>query len=156
MENGESRRKVLSYLSKDLYKYKPLVVGHFMEFDYHILSADYCRAEVNNPLKKLPIFCTMLATKQFVRNPEVKFLRLGELYKTLFNSSLENQHNAMVDSQATAECFFELVKRGVITDEYIENQRVPVDLPIANRNVFGWILTILIILLFVFLISASI
>jgi DNA polymerase-3 subunit epsilon len=51
-------------------------------------------------------------------------LRLGELYSTLFNKPLHKQHNAMVDAQATAECFFAMLAEGTINDGSIEKQRL--------------------------------
>src|SRR5438128_7128721 len=109
----------MQMLADDFLKYKPLVIGHFMEFDMHMIGADFYRTGIENPIKKEATFCTMLATTAFVKNPALKFFRLGELYETLFNKPLENQHDALVDAKATAECFFELFKRGEIDDKTI-------------------------------------
>lgn len=43
-----------------------------------------------------------------------KWPKLSELYSKLFNSSFEESHNAEVDINATAKCFWELKKLGVI------------------------------------------
>ena len=110
-QQGESRKNVLTLLANDLEHYQPLVVGHFMKFDALVLGADYYRMGWKNPLDLLPTFCTMEATTAYLRNPRVKYLRLGELYSILFTTTLEQQHNALVDARATADCFFELVKR---------------------------------------------
>jgi DNA polymerase-3 subunit epsilon len=122
-ENGQSRREVMNLLAADIEKFQPLVIGHFMEFDYHIIGVDSYRAELENPVKNETTFCTMLATTHLVRHPNVKFFSLGELYKVLFNTALHCQHNAVVDAQATADCFFELVKRGEVNDEVIASQQ---------------------------------
>ncbi|MGV3509713.1 MAG: exonuclease domain-containing protein [Sphingobacteriaceae bacterium] len=150
--HGESRNAIMKLLADDMVQYNPLVVGHFMEFDFHIVSADFYRTSLPNPIESLPTFCTMLSTSFYVRDPSVNFLRLGELYTTLFNTKLENQHNALVDAQATAECYFELCKRGDITDEKIELQQ----LQIKNKKeikTFPWIFSLVIIVLFGFLID---
>ncbi len=110
-QQGESRKKVLALLANDLEQYQPLVVGHFMKFDALVLGADFYRIGWDNPLELLPTFCTMEASTSYVRNPRVKYLRLGDLYSILFNTTLEQQHNALIDARATADCFFELVKR---------------------------------------------
>jgi DNA polymerase-3 subunit epsilon len=110
-QQGKSRKKVLTLLANDLEQFQPLVVGHFMKFDALVLGADYFRMGWENPLDLLPNFCTMEASTTYVRNPRVKYLRLGDLYSILFATSLEQQHNALVDARATADCFFELVKR---------------------------------------------
>ncbi|MBC7913064.1 MAG: 3'-5' exonuclease [Pyrinomonadaceae bacterium] len=148
--HGKNRKEVMQALADDLFYYQPLVTGHFMEFDYHVTSADFYRAGISNPLQLLPTFCTMLASSYYVRDPSVKYLRLGELYTTLFNEKLENQHNAQVDARATADCFFELLKRGEITDEIIEGQR---KLKTTPLKAFKWIIIILISILLVLLIS---
>ena len=121
--NGIERREVMQMLSDDVQKYQPLIVGHFMEFDYHMAGVDFYRTGIENPVKKEMTFCTMRATAHLVKNPASKFLRLGELYEMLFNAVLKNQHNALVDATATSECFFELIRRGVINDEIIINQQ---------------------------------
>ena len=112
--NGQSREDVLTRLQDDLQTYQPLLVGHFLELDFHVLNADYHRIGKENPMLNYPSLCTMLATKHLVRNPAKKYLRLEELYAILFNSSLANQHNALADALATAKCYFALAERGQI------------------------------------------
>lgn len=109
--NGQSREEVLSRLQNDLQTYQPVLVGHFLELDFYVLSADYRRLGKDNPMLNYPFVCTMLATKHLVQNPGKKYLRLEELYEILFNSSLANQHNALADAVATAKCYFALVER---------------------------------------------
>lgn len=121
--NGHNRKDVLRQLLIDLATYDPLIVGHFMLFDFHMLSADFFRAGIEYPLKREATFCTMLSSRHLIKNPSLKFLRLGQLYETLFNKTLENQHDAIVDARATASCFFELIKRGDINDDIISLQQ---------------------------------
>ena len=109
--NGKSREEVLMRLQNDLQTYQPLQVGHFLELDFHVLSAVYHRIGQENPMLNYPFLCTMLATRHLVQNPAKKYLRLEELYAILFNSSLANQHNAMADAVATAKCYFALMER---------------------------------------------
>jgi DNA polymerase-3 subunit epsilon len=122
-KNGEERKDVLQLLHRDLVHFQPLVIGHFIEFDQHILAADFLRTNIENLLKKENSFCTMLATTHLVKNPALKFFRLGQLYETLFNKTLEDQHNALNDAKASADCFFELLKRGEIDDGKIVFQQ---------------------------------
>ena len=149
--NGSARKDVLDLLVKDLQEFQPMVVGHFMELDFHVIGADFYRAGIENPMVDLPSFCTMLATTHLVSNPQVRFLKLGELYQLLFERTLLEQHNALVDAKATAKVFFELQKRKEITGE----PRPPIALPhkirIINRT--GWAVVALIVILFIILIS---
>lgn len=122
-ENGKSRKEVMKLLRDDVIRYEPLIIGHFMDFDLHMLGADFYRTGIENPVKKEMAFCTMLATTHSVKNPSRKYFKLGELYETLFGEVLNNQHNALADAKATADCFFELMKRGEIDDNKIESQQ---------------------------------
>ena len=114
-QNGIPQKEVLAKLSADLEHYRPMVVGHFTELDYHITGAAFFREGLPNPMEHLPAFCIMIASQHLQRNPNSKFLRLGDLYQLLFSKPLLGQHNAMADATATADCFFELVKRKDIT-----------------------------------------
>lgn len=113
---GVSRKTVLQMLQSDVAQYHPLLVGHFLELDYHIIGVDAYREKLPNPLQGLTTFCTMIATKHLVKNPRTTFLKLGVLYEQLFHQPLGNQHNALNDVLATADCFFELVKQKEITN----------------------------------------
>ncbi|WP_210466686.1 3'-5' exonuclease [Rufibacter roseolus] len=121
--HGQSSREVLLHLQEDLQRYTPMVIGHFMQFDFHVLSADFYRENLPSPFDNLPVFCTMIASSGLTHLPRKKYLRLGELYSHLFHQSLENQHNAVVDARAAAESYFELRKRRVITDSTISRQQ---------------------------------
>jgi DNA polymerase-3 subunit epsilon len=113
---GVSRKTVLQMLQNDVAQYKPLLVGHFLELDYHIIGVDAFREKIPNPLRGLITFCTMHATKHLVKNPRTTYLKLGCLYEQLFHQPFNNQHNAMNDAIATADCFFELVKQKEIVN----------------------------------------
>ncbi|RYY38103.1 MAG: 3'-5' exonuclease [Sphingobacteriaceae bacterium] len=120
--NGKPRAEVMQLLAEDLLQYQPMVIGHFMRLDYYLLGAGFYRSAIENPLDKLPVFCTMVATTQLKHRPLVRHLRLDELYYMLFSTQLQHQHNALNDVLATAECFFELRERGEIPDALIRRQ----------------------------------
>jgi len=120
--NGKPRAQVIQLLAADVQQYNPMLIGHFMRLDYYLLGAAFYRSGMENPLSKLPVFCTMVATTQLVHSSLTRHLRLEELYYMLFNTDLRHQHNALFDAQATAACFFELRNRGEITDKSIRQQ----------------------------------
>lgn len=120
--NGHSRAEVMRRLQGDLENYRPLVISHFMQLDYHMMSLGFQRAGLRNPLKKLPVFCTMLATSSFTMPAGQKYLRLGELHKRLFHELQQNEHNALSDALATARCFFAMRERRDIQEESIQEQ----------------------------------
>ena len=120
---GGSRQEVMRLLAADLAHYQPLVVAHFMQLDYHMLGADFYRTGMENPLEKLPLFCTMLATAPYVSNPRARYLRLNRLYYILFHREMDQQHEALADAQATADCFFEMLRLGDIDEQQITKQQ---------------------------------
>jgi DNA polymerase-3 subunit epsilon len=126
--NGRSRHAVMQRLHRDLLHYKPRVVAHFMQLDFHMLGVGFHRAGLKNPLLELPQFCTMRATGPLLRHSTQGFLRLGELHQRLFQEPLLREHDALVDARATARCYFQMQAQGVITDETIA-QQVPIGLP---------------------------
>jgi DNA polymerase-3 subunit epsilon len=152
-QKGEPRYKVLQLLAKDLEIYHPLLIGHFMELDFHVISADYFRSGVENPISNSQTFCTMVATKSLNYHPQSRYLRLGDLYELLFNRPLLHQHNALVDAEATAECFFELLKKGEIDEEYIEKQHTLKSFEHPFNRFIGWVVVILILLLMIILLT---
>ena len=115
--NGQRRKTVLQMLTDDLLQYQPMLVGHFLNLDRHVIGAEYYRAGMTDPSINLEGFCTMMGTTHLQPNPRQRYLRLGDLYESLFHRSLENQHDALSDATATAACFFQLRKTGQIRPE---------------------------------------
>jgi DNA polymerase-3 subunit epsilon len=122
--HGKDRKRVFQALADDLRFYNPIVIGHFMELDQKVLGADFHRLGKENVLEAYPLFCTMIATRHLVRNPNKNFLRLGDLYELLFHKQPPPQHNAVNDAEATAACFFALLASGDIQPGQLENQQL--------------------------------
>lgn len=115
---GNNRKDVLSILSADLLEYKPMIIGHFIEFDLRMLKVAFERIKMENLSENLPSYCTMSGIRHFDEIQKTyRHLRLGELYEKLFYKKLENQHDAFVDAEATASCFFKMIENGLITEE---------------------------------------
>ena len=121
-EHGQPRRQVMQRLHDDLTRYRPLVVGHFVELDYHMVGVSFHRADLPNALLGLNTFCTMKLSGTFSHTWQRRYLRLGELYDRLFNRLMPRQHDALADAEATAECFFELRRHGDIDDATLASQ----------------------------------
>lgn len=122
-QRGDKRKGVLRKLAHDIQKYSPLIIGHFVELDVQVLSADYYRARLKNPFLDRSFFCTMLDSKKHTLNPSVNYLRLAQLHEHLFDEPLTDLHEAEQDACATAKCFFELWNRQEITGLDIEQQQ---------------------------------
>ena len=97
------------------------LVAHNMEFDEKIIGAEFHRKFGKDPLSSKPKFCTMKNPKVIahcaippIRNGSYKWPKLSELHIQLFGTDFEEAHDASVDIQATANCFFELRRLKII------------------------------------------
>lgn len=99
-----------------------MVVFHNRSFDWRMLTQDWARYGLfqDQPGIKTKTFCTQNDSqiRAFVgaldKNGRVKAPSLAELHFHLFDVGFEGAHDALADVRATAKCFFELRKRGLI------------------------------------------
>ncbi|SEN50139.1 DNA polymerase-3 subunit epsilon [bacterium A37T11] len=152
-KNGLPRKEVMGLLAQDLWTYEPLIIGHYMQFDYAVIRVDFERAQITNNLPSLPLFCTMLASRVLVRGAYEKYMRLEELYATLFQKKSPDLHDAMQDAVVTARCFFEMWNSGFITEQYVDQQQVIAPFkspPKVNIYLMAGLLILLFLLCYVF------
>ena len=105
-----------------------LVVGHNFDFDWkyamHLLerNMDDLSDEARSAFYlDLPNYCTM-KDKNVVKFcglknkvGRAKWPKLIELHEILFGKGFDGAHDAFADITATKDCFFELIKREIIT-----------------------------------------
>lgn len=105
-----------------------LVVGHNFDFDWkyamHLLerNMDDLSDEARSAFYLgLPNYCTM-KDKNVVKFcglknkvGRAKWPKLIELHEILFGKGFDGAHDAFADITATRDCFFELIKREIIT-----------------------------------------
>lgn len=97
------------------------IVAHNISFDKKVVKAEFIRAgnkEVLDKMHEIEKICTMFSSVKFCDIPGPygkKWPKLEELHKKLFNEEIKDAHDALADVSATAKCFFELVKRGIIS-----------------------------------------
>lgn len=104
-----------------------LMVGHNISFDRKIIGAEFMRAHGEDYLHGKPRICTMHTSTKYCQIPHpnrrgIKWPKLQELHVKLFDKEFEGAHDALADIEATMKCFFELRKRGVISDQKIEEE----------------------------------
>lgn len=93
------------------------IVAHNINFDMKVLRAELYRTgyEVTGWPKQV---CTMQSSTKYCRIPGArggfKWPKLEELHQILFGEKFEGAHDALADVKATARCFFELKRLGVI------------------------------------------
>lgn len=134
---GQPPEQVLRRFLADVHQYRPRVVGHFLQLDFHMLGAAFWRAGLPNPLPGLPQFCTMQSSRLLPLRPANRALRLAELYALLFQETMPRLHDAGTDAAATARCFFELRRQGVISEAVLTGQ-TPLIEPTGAMPPTGW------------------
>lgn len=93
------------------------LVAHNMSFDEKIVGCEFLRKKMKNPIPFKNRICTMESTTDFCAIPGYygnKWPKLSELHNKLFKTGFDEAHNAAVDITATAKCFWELKKLGVL------------------------------------------
>ena len=101
------------------------VVGQNVGFDINIMGAEFLRASRTNPFPDLPILDTCTEASASLcqipggRGGKFKLPTLTELHAFLFESPFVEAHNASADVEATARCFFELVRRNHYSEEQL-------------------------------------
>ncbi len=90
------------------------MVGHNLKFDLNALGAEYLRLGWDVAWIQKPVLDTMTPqTAALVGIPGrsgFKPAKLGELHAKLFGEEFAEAHNATADVEATARCFWELVR----------------------------------------------
>lgn len=106
----------------DAYETCHTLVAHNIAFDYPVLGCELIRYGMRPQNKIDNHICTMLSSVDFCKLPGpygYKWPKLAELHQILFGEDFEGAHDAMVDVDACARCFFELVNRGVISPKMV-------------------------------------
>ena len=111
-----------------LEKFSPVIdksdvaVGHNIDFDTGVVVAEYLRKELAHSLYETSRFCTMkepsIINHCKLPHPyykgQYKWPRLSELHYKLFGEEFEEAHDALIDTEACARCYFELKKLGIL------------------------------------------
>ena len=96
------------------------IIGHNINFDLNVVQAEMHRLNLGN-LKGYHILDTMKTSIDFCGIPDnyhgYRYPKLIELYSKLFSETFDDIHNAMADVEATAKCFWEMIKRNIINKE---------------------------------------
>ncbi len=96
------------------------IIAHNIAFDQKIIGAEIVRQEMEEEFENVKyseMICTMEGSTEHckLKGPYgPKWPKLQELHENLFDEGFDGAHNALIDVKATARCFFELKKRGII------------------------------------------
>ena len=116
-KEGVPIQQVFEEFEKALIKTQ-YIVGQNISFDINIMGAEFYRYGVATRLGELPVLdtCTEITAElcriEGGKGGKFKYPSLTELHQFLFGTPFAEAHNATADVEATARCFFELVRRG--------------------------------------------
>lgn len=121
LEKGEDLKLVLEQFALAL-EQASVVVGHNIDFDLHIMGAEFLRNGRPNALEGKPILCTKTEATDYCAIPGgrgggFKWPTLQELHRKLFGEDFPDAHNAAADVVANARCFLELLRLGIIAPD---------------------------------------
>ncbi len=123
-KEGHDLSEVLEIFSEALSRTK-VIVGHNIEFDNTVMKVEYLRKEMPCSIPEKIILDTKEVSTEFCAIPggrggKFKWPKLSELYFKLFESDFDAAHNASADVQATARCFLELLRIGVVESGMVD------------------------------------
>ncbi len=116
---GQDLKQILDIFDNAV-KEATLLVAHNFDFDKCIVGAELFRKSFDtNAFLAKRNFCTMKNKNviDFCKIPGnygYKWPKLDELYYKLFKTRIIDAHDASIDIQSTAKCFWELLKLGVV------------------------------------------
>ena len=87
------------------------IVAHNISFDEKIIKCELLRKDILHTFDIKKKFCTMLSSVNLCKLPShrgYKWPKLIELYQILFKEEFEGAHDALVDVEACARCFWKL------------------------------------------------
>lgn len=93
------------------------LVAHNMNYDEKIMGAEFLRHDMANSIPSKRRICTMVSATDFcaISGPYgYTWPGLSVLHFKLFGTGFDGAHNAAADIDATARCFWELKRRGII------------------------------------------
>lgn len=133
LKDGKELRFVLEEFLKDVAQ-TTYNVGHNVEFDINIVGAELYRLAITNNLAEKKLLDTMKSSIDYCAIPGgrgggYKFPTLTDLHTKLFNKGFGDAHDAAYDVDATARCFFELLKLKVIQPKEITHQEIVYEAP---------------------------
>jgi len=120
-DEGKEIKDVLKKFNNELKKNK-YIIGHNINFDIKILGSEFYRSEMKTNLLEKESIDTGLISKEFCQlkgglGGRLKMPKLIELHAILFENDFSDAHDARADVNATAKCFFELMKRKIFETE---------------------------------------
>ena len=120
-EKGQDIKLIISDFIEDCNN-SDLLIAHNMEFDINVLKVEILRHQLNkseHDLNNIKKYCTMKTTITFCNIKKInkngiefiKFPKLSELHKKLFNTIPKNLHNSLNDVIVCLRCYYMLTQQ---------------------------------------------
>ncbi|MFD1551969.1 DNA polymerase III subunit alpha [Putridiphycobacter roseus] len=113
------------------------VVGQNVGFDLNIMGCEFHRQGIESPMLDMAVLDTCTETTAKLcqlpggRGGKFKLPTLTELHQHLFGVPFGEAHNATADVEATARCFFELIRTNIFLsselkqgDDYLRDYQI--------------------------------
>ena len=119
IDGGQDLNEVLVQFASDLNDCS-LLIAHNISFDRKIIGCEFYRKGIENNLETVQKICTMHKSTSYCELPNTtgrggyKWPKLQELHVKLFGEEFESAHDALADIKATAKCYWQLKKLGII------------------------------------------
>lgn len=113
LDNGVELTDVISRLNGYIHDYQPILIAHNTEFDIDILK-------YYGLSKYVSYFCTMKYLSDIKFKENDKYLKLTELYTTLFNKEIIQEHDALKDVEILYDCLKELFALKILNEYKIK------------------------------------
>ena len=116
---GKPIKEVMELFMSD-FDEAELIIGHNIGFDKSIVGCELVRLHQEDRVADKKEFDTMLGTINFCQigwndyYGTYKWPKLQELYTKLFGHEFDSAHDASNDTRATMECFWELIRQGIV------------------------------------------
>ncbi|WP_185855824.1 DNA polymerase III subunit alpha [Blattabacterium cuenoti] len=122
-EKAEKCGKNLNYVLKEFkksFEKSKCLIGHNLDFDVKVIACEFFRKKKEISFKEKKLIDTKEISISYCKLPGIskkrfKWPTLNELYYKLFGIYFSNLHNASNDVKATARCFLELIRIGIIS-----------------------------------------
>lgn len=112
-KSGIPARDALTAFS-DAVRSSDCVIAHNMSFDRTIISGECSRLNIQDPLSRAPLLCTMKAGVTYgnksTNRPQRKTISLINLHKSIFGTAPPTSHRALPDAISCARCAWILAK----------------------------------------------
>ena len=104
-----------------LLEVSPIIIGHNVEFDMNVIMSESFRKGLpTTRFESAKIICTLKMVKEIYNKP----MKLGIIYKLLFDADMEGAHDALADTLGTARVYQKLLEHKTPETVPVRSKRV--------------------------------